>query len=150
MIPFDHLHHFKEMLCITKLLPKGDIPTPNAALQVQWFYMSFRCSDRGSGHKLSNETLQTLAKYFESICLARISDGSIQRKYDEQLCSAAKRKLHHELEECYREKLKRFSESREGHSSRIARPPSRMVSLTGRAICMAPTASIPTMSAART
>jgi hypothetical protein len=35
--PLDHLHHFKEMLHITKLLPKGDIPPPNAALQVEWF-----------------------------------------------------------------------------------------------------------------
>ncbi len=33
--PLDHLHHFEEMLRITKLLPKGDIPMPNAALQVQ-------------------------------------------------------------------------------------------------------------------
>jgi hypothetical protein len=32
--PLDHLHCFEEMLCITKLLPEGDIPMPNAALQV--------------------------------------------------------------------------------------------------------------------
>ncbi len=97
MSPLDHLHHFEEMLCIMKLLPKGDIPTPNAALQVQWFYMSFHCSDRAeyarSGRKLSDETLQTLAEYFESIFFTRISNGLIQRKNDEQLCSAAKRKL---------------------------------------------------------
>jgi hypothetical protein len=72
--PLDHLHRFKEMLCITKLLPKGDIPMPNAALQVQWFYMSFHCSDHAeyvrSGCKLSDEMLQTPTKYFESIFLA--------------------------------------------------------------------------------
>jgi hypothetical protein len=69
------------MLRITKLLPEGDIPTPNAALQVQWFYMSFHGSDCVEyvriGHNLSGKTLQTLAKYFESIFLARISDGLI-------------------------------------------------------------------------
>jgi hypothetical protein len=113
--PPDHIHHFKEIFRIIKLLPKGDIPTPNAALQVQWFYMSFYCSDHAeyvrSGRKLSNETLQTLAEYFKSIFLARISDGSIQRKYDEQLCLAANHELCHELEEHYREKLKRLSKS---------------------------------------
>jgi hypothetical protein len=71
--PLDHLHHFEEMLCITQLLPKGDHPPPNVALQIEWFYMSFHCSDCmeyvRSGCKLSNKTLQTLAKYFESIFL---------------------------------------------------------------------------------
>ncbi len=84
--PLDHLHCFKEMLCITKLLPKGDLPPPNTALQVEWFYMSFHCLDLAgylrSGCKPSDETLQNLAKYFESIFLIWISDGSIQRKYD--------------------------------------------------------------------
>jgi hypothetical protein len=42
----DHLHQFQEMLRISELLPAGDIPTPNAALQVEWFYMSFHHSDR--------------------------------------------------------------------------------------------------------
>jgi hypothetical protein len=59
--PLDHLHHFEEMLCITKLLSKGDIPTSNAALQVQRFYMSFHHSDCmeyiRSGPKLTNEML---------------------------------------------------------------------------------------------
>jgi hypothetical protein len=35
--PLDHLHHFEEMLPITKLLPKGDHPQLNAALQAEWF-----------------------------------------------------------------------------------------------------------------
>ncbi len=83
--------------------------------------MSFHCLDHVeyicSGRKLSNMMLQTLAKYFESIFLAHISNGLIRRKYNEQLCSAAKRKLHHNLKEHYREKLKRLSESREHHYS---------------------------------
>jgi hypothetical protein len=61
--------------------------------------------------------LQTLAESFESIFLARISNGSIQRKYNKQLCSAAKHKLRHELKDCYREKLKRLLESQEHHYS---------------------------------
>jgi hypothetical protein len=83
--PLDHIHHFEEMLHITKLLPEGDLPPPNAALQVEWFYMSFHCLDCAdcirSGCKISNEMLQTLAEYFESIFLAWISDCSLQRKY---------------------------------------------------------------------
>jgi hypothetical protein len=59
--PLDHLHCLEEMLRITKLLPEGDLPPPNAALQVEWFYMSFPCLDcmeyDSSGHKLSNEKL---------------------------------------------------------------------------------------------
>jgi hypothetical protein len=82
--PLDHLHCFEEMLCITKLLPKGNHPPPNAALQVEWFYMSFRCSDHmeyvHSGHKLNDETLQILAKYFKSIFLNHLSNDLIQRK----------------------------------------------------------------------
>ncbi len=104
-----------------KLLSEGYLPPTNAALQVEWFYMSFHCLDCAeyvcSGRKLSNETLQTLAEYFESIFLARISDDLIQRKYNKQLCLVAKCKLCHELEECYKEKLKRLSESQGCHSS---------------------------------
>jgi hypothetical protein len=83
--------------------------------------MSFHCSDHAeyvrSWRKLSDETLHTLAEYFESIFLAQLSDGLIQRKHDEQLCAAAKHELCHELGECYRTKLKRLSESQEHHSS---------------------------------
>jgi hypothetical protein len=42
----DHLHQFKEMLQIAQMLPKGDIPAPNTALQVEWFYMTFHHSNR--------------------------------------------------------------------------------------------------------
>jgi hypothetical protein len=120
--PLDHIHHFKEMLRITKLLPKGDIPPPNAAPQVEWFYMSFYCLDQAeyvcSGCKLSNKMLQTLAEYFKSIIFTCISNGSIQRKYNKLFYSAAKHKLCHELEEHCREKLKMLLESHESHYSR--------------------------------
>ena len=58
------------MLHISQMLPEGDIPNPNAALQVEWFYMSFHRSDRAeylrSRRKLWDEMLTTLAEYFES------------------------------------------------------------------------------------
>jgi hypothetical protein len=87
--PMDHLHRFQEMLRISELLPAGDILPPNAALQVEWFYMSFHCSDRSeyvrSGRKLVDETLNSLAEYFEAIFNARLSDGSLQLKREEQI-----------------------------------------------------------------
>ena len=68
--PLDHLHRFKEMMRIAQMLPKGDIWTPNVALQVEWFYMTFHCSDCAKylccGHKLCNKTLASLTVYFES------------------------------------------------------------------------------------
>ncbi len=103
-----------------KLLPKGDIPEPNDTLQVQWFYMLFHRSDRAeyvrSGRKLNDETLQTLAEYFESIFLAQFGNGLIQLKHD-QLSAAAKRELCRELEERYRHKLKKLAASRDRYSS---------------------------------
>lgn len=46
MTPMDHLHRFQEMLRISEKLPAGNIPVPNAALQVEWLYMSYHKSDR--------------------------------------------------------------------------------------------------------
>jgi hypothetical protein len=83
--------------------------------------MSFHCTDRAeyvrSGCKLSNKTLQTLAEYFESIFLACLSNGMLQKKRHNQVCFAAKSELCHELKERYREKLKKLLESRERHYS---------------------------------
>ena len=77
----DHLHRFQEMLRISELLPAGDIPPPNAALQVEWFYMSFHKSDRSeyvrSGRKLSDEMLDSLAEYFGAIFNAKLGNGSL-------------------------------------------------------------------------
>jgi hypothetical protein len=87
--PMDHLHRFQEMLSISELLPAGDIPPPNAALQVEWFYMSFHRSDLSeyvrSVQKLVDETLDSLAEYFEAIFNARLNDGLLQLKREEQI-----------------------------------------------------------------
>jgi hypothetical protein len=39
--PIDHLRRFKEMLCSAEALPARDMPAPNYALKIEWFYMSF-------------------------------------------------------------------------------------------------------------
>ena len=87
--PMDHLHQFQEMLRFAELLPAGDIPPPNAALQVEWFYMTFHKSDRSeyvrSGRLLDEETISLLAEYFERLFNARLLDGSLQKKRDEQI-----------------------------------------------------------------
>jgi hypothetical protein len=71
ILPMDHLHWFKKMMGIMQMLPEEDIQIPNAALQVEWFYMSFHCSNHAeylrSGRKLCDETLLTLAEYFKSV-----------------------------------------------------------------------------------
>jgi hypothetical protein len=104
--PMDHLHHFQEMLRISELLPAGDIPPPNAALQVEWFYMSFHCSDRSeyvrSGQKLIDKTLDSLAEYFEAIFNARLKDGSLQLKREEQIRCSARNEMQQELEDRYK------------------------------------------------
>jgi hypothetical protein len=85
--PLDHLHWFQEMLQNAELLPKGDLATPNSALQVEWFYMSFHKSDCSeyvqSGRRLVDETLTTLAQYFKSIHTAQVTDGTLQRQPDQ-------------------------------------------------------------------
>jgi hypothetical protein len=91
------------------MLPEGDTQTPNAALQVEWFYMSFHCNDcaeylRG-GHRLCDETLSTLAEYFKSN-FEQVGDGLLQKKREEQVRASARQEYHHELQACYHDKLK--------------------------------------------
>ena len=122
--PMDHLHRFQEMLRIAALMPAGDIPTPNEALQVEWFYMTFHKSDRSeyvrSGRQLHDETLVTLAEYFERLFNAHLLDGSLQKKRDEQIRRTAKSELRHELKDRYRAKLRHFAQARDrgGSTSR--------------------------------
>jgi hypothetical protein len=66
--PRMHLHCFKEMLCIAKLLPVGDIPKPSNELALQWYYMSYHKSNREkfvlSGKKLDNKTIESVTAFF--------------------------------------------------------------------------------------
>ena len=72
------------MLCVAELLPEGDFEKPAASLSVKWFYMTFHRTDRAeyvrSGRKLREETLKSLAEYFESIYGSRLSEGLVPRR----------------------------------------------------------------------
>jgi hypothetical protein len=78
--------------------------------------MTFHKTDRAefvrSGRKLRDENLQTLAEYFESIYDTRQNDGHYRRMQVEKVRSDAKREMHHELEQRYARKLKRFASER--------------------------------------
>jgi hypothetical protein len=62
--PIEHLHQWKEMLCVPGLLPMGNIEMHSTSLQEGWFYMTFHKSDCAeyvqSGQKLHDKTLRTL------------------------------------------------------------------------------------------
>jgi hypothetical protein len=79
------------------LLSKGDIPMPNKQLQVEWFYMTFHKSDHveyvQSGCKLRDETLQTVAEYFQFICKTRENNGSLIHHQIKKIWAEAKREL---------------------------------------------------------
>ena len=117
MTPMDHLHHFQEMLRISEKLLASNIPVPNAALQVEWLYMSYHKSDRAefvrSGNKLNVETLQTLTEYFQGIHDVKISDGLLQQKRDDQIRQSARREMRGKLEHWFHDKMGRYTQSRE-------------------------------------
>jgi hypothetical protein len=99
--PMDHLHRFQEILCISVKLPAGNISEPNAVLLVQWLSMSFHKNDCAehirSGKKLNDESLQSLAEYFETIHAVRVSDGSLMKKREEQIRQSARREFDQKL-----------------------------------------------------
>ena len=104
------------MLRVAELLPKGDIKKPSASLSVEWFYMTFHRSDRAeyvrSGRKLREESLKSLAEYFEMIYDSCLSEGLVPRHQLNKIQANAKRKMRHELREHYDRKLRHFSEKR--------------------------------------
>jgi hypothetical protein len=79
--------------------------------------MSFHKSDRAeyirSGNKLREETLKSLAEYFQSIHDARVSNGSLQRKRDKQICQSTRREMRQELEQGYHKKMRCYMHSRD-------------------------------------
>ena len=88
MTPMDHLHCFQEMLRISERLPAGNIPVPNAALQVEWLYMSYHKSDHAefvrSGNKLNVETLRNVETKRIMLIIAIAAAGT-SRICDEQV-----------------------------------------------------------------
>ncbi len=98
---------------IAGLLPAGNIETPNAQLQVEWFFMTFHksgCAEyMQSGCKLRDETLQTLTEYFQLIQKTCEDDGSLQRHQLEKVHAETRREMRQELEERYACKMPHLS-----------------------------------------
>jgi hypothetical protein len=120
--PIDHLRMFEEMLCSAEALPAGDMPTPNDALKIEWFYMSFHLEDRNrylkSGQRLCDETLMTVAEYFDNIYNSQMADGSLMKKQEKQIKFRAKRELRHKMAKSYNDKIHHFGNKRYGHDDR--------------------------------
>jgi hypothetical protein len=109
------------MMRVAGLLSEGNIPTPNKQLQVEWFYMTFHKSDCAeyvqSRHKLSNETLQTAAEYFQSIHKTCESNGSLTHHQIKKFWVEAKWELRRKVEEQYARKNSLLSNQRRGYRS---------------------------------
>ncbi len=77
------------MIRTAAALPAGDTHPLNQALQLEWFYMSFHKEDRAkyveSGQRLADETLESLAVYFDNIFNSQIADGSLAKKCECQI-----------------------------------------------------------------
>ena len=120
--PFDHLRRFEEMLRSAEALPAGDMPGPNDALQVEWFYMSFHQEDRNryleSGRRLCDETLATVSEYFDAIYNSQMADGSLTKKREKQIEFRAKRELRHDMAKRYNDKIRHFANQRYGREER--------------------------------
>jgi hypothetical protein len=89
------------------------MPAPNNALKIEWFYMSFHQEDRNpyleSGQRLWDETLATVAEYFNNIFNSQMADGSLTKKREKQIEFRAKRELHHKMVKCYNNKIHHFA-----------------------------------------
>ncbi len=99
--PIDHLWQFEEMICMAEALPVGDKQSPNTALQLEWFYMSFHSEDWAkyveSGQRFSKKMLESVAEYFENIFNSQLADRFLAKKCEHQLEQCVRRKMHHEL-----------------------------------------------------
>jgi hypothetical protein len=102
------------MIRTAAALPAGDMHPPNQALQLAWFYMSFHKEDRAkyveSGRRLSDETLELLAKYFDNFFNSQVADGSLAKKHKRQNEQCVRGKMHHELRKRYDEKVQQVTE----------------------------------------
>ena len=99
--PRDHARRFKEMLRIIEELPPGEQPPPSDKLALQWYYMTYHRNDCleyvRSGKKLSDETIDTLTAYFQSLFAQRMNDGTLERAEMDRLRNRAKRSVKAEI-----------------------------------------------------
>ncbi len=114
--PVEHLWWFEEMIQTAAALPAGYMHPPNQALQLEWFYMSFHKEDRGkyaeSGRRLADETLESLAKYFDNIFNSQVADGSLAKKRECQIEQHVRRDMRHKHCKRYGEKVRQVTEQR--------------------------------------
>ena len=127
--PVEHLRRFEEMIRTVAALPAGDMHPPNQALQLEWFYMSFHKEDRAkyleSGRHLADETLESLAEYFDNIFNSQVADGSLAKKCERQIKQRVRRKMHHELRKQYDEKFRHVIERHYGGDGRHNKQPDK-------------------------
>jgi hypothetical protein len=120
--PINHLCRFKEMLCSAEALLTGNMPVPDDALKIEWFYMLFHQEDRTryleSRRRLCDKTLATVAKYFDNIFNSQMADGSLTKKREKQIELCAKCELRHEMVKRYNDKICHFANQRYGHDDR--------------------------------
>jgi hypothetical protein len=120
--PIVHLHRFEEMLCSAEALPAGNMPAPNNALKIKWFYMSFHQEDRNryleSGRRLCDETLTTVSEYFDNIYNSQMADGSLTKKREKKIEFRAKCEFCHKMAKRYNDKIRHFANKRYGHNDR--------------------------------
>ena len=114
MAPRNHVRHFKEMLRIAELLPPGKTPPPSKKLTVQWYYMTYHRTNHAeyvkSGKKLSDETIEMLSTYFQSLFAQCKINGMLERHEIERLHNRAKRTLANDLRE--KREARRLSHAR--------------------------------------
>jgi hypothetical protein len=84
--------------------------------------MSFHQEDHNgsleSGQCLCDETLATVAKYFNNIFNSQMADGSLTKKHEKQIEFRAKCKLRHEMAKRYNDKIRHFANQRYGRDDR--------------------------------
>ena len=84
--------------------------------------MSFHQEDHNgsleSGQCLCDETLATVAKYFNNIFNSQMADGSLTKKREKQIEFRAKCKLRHEMAKRYNDKIRHFANQRYGRDDR--------------------------------
>ena len=116
-----HAQRFKEMLRIAALLPAGNIPEPNDALALEWYYMSYHKSDRErfvlSKTDLKGETLDSVTKFFQNLFEIRKNDGTLERQELERIKKRALR----EASETLRRKIRDSEDARRPRRARDER-----------------------------
>ncbi len=89
-LPHVHLHHFKEMLHIAKLLLVGDILKSSNKLALQWYYMLYHKSNRKkfvmSRKTLDDKTIESAVAFFQTLFEQKKLDGTIERQEADRIC----------------------------------------------------------------